>query len=116
MRPESFLGVARTLVHGHGDDEAHRRAAIHATYYAVFHLLMSKVGQDPDDRTSSAHLRLLDKVLATRSSDPALRLARHTLPKLRKWRTKADYRLKESIDVETARRALGYAEAIFAAA
>jgi uncharacterized protein (UPF0332 family) len=117
MRPDAFLGVARTLLHRHGDDEAHRRAAIHAAYYAVFHLLAPKVGLDPQDRARSAHLRLLERVSAARSGDdPVLKVAGRTLQALRKWRSIADYRLDQEVDVETARRTVGYAEAIFAAA
>jgi hypothetical protein len=50
------------------------------------------------------------------ADDPALLEAWQTLADLQDSRFIADYRLAKPIDVETARRAVGFAEAIFAAA
>jgi hypothetical protein len=96
-------------------DEASHRAAIHAAYYAVFHLCADHLGWDTSRKGNARHTDVRDEIVLQPPSEPWLRLAKRDYVTLLRLRALADYDNKRMIAQAEASHAFALAEAIFEA-
>lgn len=105
IEPEGLFDVGTTLIHGDAD-EAHRRSAISRFYYGC-HLTAAEVlGLGGKDFGASTHKKVIDE-LARRGQQ---KLA-SDLSELCSWRNTCDYRLKQNVPMQKARKLRKKAEA-----
>lgn len=105
IEPESLFDVGATLFHGDAD-EAHRRSAISRFYYGCHLIAAEAMGLGGQDFGGGTHREVINQL--ARSGQQKLA---SDLEELCKWRNKCDYRLKQDVPMQKARKLRKKAEA-----
>lgn len=118
MPPDAFLANAqRMLRDANGQlDECATRAVVHATYYAVYHLVANGLGLDPAVKGQAPHADVSNKVAAYAGTDAAIIAAKGEYESLRVARVQADYKLGPQMGQRQAMLAISRALRVFKAA
>ncbi|MBP2301231.1 hypothetical protein [Azospirillum picis] len=115
MLPRELLAEAKEIVARQGAGEAAYRAATHAAYYALYHLMCDYFSLDPSKRDEASHadiMRRLDQ-LDIPSAKPHATKARAKYRSLWRLRRQADYFFNDPYDDTQAELAIGYADDVF---
>lgn len=97
-------------------DECATRAVVHATYYAVYHLVANGLGLNPAVKGQALHADVSNKVTAYTGSDAAVIAAKGEYETLRVARVEADYKLGSQMGQRQAMLAVSRALRVFKAA
>lgn len=107
------LDLARRLA-ADGNEAAHR-AAIHAAYYAVFHLCADHLGWDAGKKGQARHTDVQEAMVREPNGEPWVRLVKRSYATLLRLRVQADYDNAAAISKDNASHAASMARAIFEA-
>lgn len=115
MNPPTLAELAQEL--GAGPGEAHWRAAAHAAYYAVYHLMIRRLElSTAPGGMLGTHRIVRDELLRQPvAADQQLRTAKRLWDSLYSSRIAADYIVDEDFAHSRARRSVEMARAVFAA-
>ena len=118
MRCDMYLANAERILQGSvsPSDESAYRAAAHAAYYAVVHLVCQKLNVNITGPNALKHADVRRLMVAYAGPDSALQEARIHFNSLQNSRVIADYQLNKSVAIAEARLCVQRANAIFKAA
>lgn len=110
--PKQFLEFAEKLLNEANSDDSHHRAAAHAAYYAVYHLVVQYYSLDTEKR-EAPHGVIISKLRCESGAPPYISQAKTVYTNLIDIREHADYFLNKEFPPEDAEDAVEYAKGVF---